>query len=168
MCINTCWNLYSLSHKSSCIFIVVFIFSFFSTMPELHINGRFPYHNSSLENNAIGASYDASSILIVTGRSFNSTNPTSVPTYTMDSEFSLCGIVSFIIFVCFTLVTLIAIGIWLSRNRRIIKTRKSQDSNESFKMEPLSPPNAVQTCNWTIPHEWIPQCDSMQFKRICD
>lgn len=142
---NTWWYLYFLSHKSNCIFIEVFIFSFFSTMPELHISGRFPYHNSSLENNAIGASYDASSILMVTGRSFNSTNPTSVPTNTIDSESSLSGIVSFIIFVCFALVTLIAFGIWLSRKRRIMKTRKSQDSNESFKMEPLSPPNSVQT-----------------------
>lgn len=67
-------------------------------MPELHISGRFPYHNSSLDNNAIGASYDAISILMVTGRSFNSTNPTSVPTNTIDSESLLCGIVSFIIF----------------------------------------------------------------------
>lgn len=115
-------------------------------MPELHISGRFPYHNSSLDNNAIGASYDAISILMVTGRSFNSTNPTSVPTNTIDSESSLCGIVSFIIFFfCFALVTLIAFGIWLSRKRRIVKTRKSQDSNESFKMEPLSFPNSVHT-----------------------
>lgn len=124
-------------------------------MPELHINGRFPYHNSSLENNAIGASYDASSILMVTGRSFNSTNPNSVPSNTMDSEFSLCGIVSFIIFFCFALVTLIAFGIRLSRKRRIMKTRKSQDSNESFKMEPLSPPNSVQTYNWTKRTNWM-------------
>lgn len=115
-------------------------------MPELHISGRFPYHNSSLENNAIGASYDASSISMVTGRSFNSTNPTSAPTNTIDSESLLCGIVSFIIFFCFALVTLIAFGIWLSRKRRIMKNQKSQDSNESFKMEPLSPPSSVQTC----------------------
>lgn len=124
-------------------------------MPELHISGPFSYHNSSLENNAIGASYEASSIFMVTGRSFNSTNPTSVPTNTMDSEFSLCGIVSFIIFFCFALVTLIAIGMRLSRKRRIMKTRKSQDSNESFKMKPLSPPNSMQTCNWTKRTIWM-------------
>lgn len=137
-----------LSPKSSGICIVVFFF-FFSTMPELHINGRFPYHNSSMETNAIGASYETSTSFMVTGRSHNSTIATSTPTNIMDSENSFCGIVFFMICLCFALVIIIAIGICLDRKRRIMKTQEIQESNLSIQMEPLSPPKFMQNCNWT-------------------
>lgn len=121
------------------------LFLCFSTMPELHINGRFPYHNSSRET--IGASYETSTSFMVTGRSHNSTIATSNPTNIMDSENSFRGIVFFIICLCFALVIIIAIGIWLVRKRRIMKTQEIQESNLSMQMEPLSPPNFMQNCN---------------------
>lgn len=123
---------------------------FFSrTMPEFHINGRFPFHNSSLENNAIGDSYDTSSSLMVTGRSHNPTTAISTTTNTLDSEYSVCGFVYFIICFCFALAIMIAIGIWLVGKRRIMKTQESQKSNVSIQMEPLSSPIFMQNCNWT-------------------
>lgn len=121
------------------IWVLYFYFFIFSRVPELHINGRFLSHNSSLETNA---SYDTISSLMVTGRSYNSTIAIRTPTNTMDSENLFCGIVSFIIYFCF-----IMIGIWIVRKRQLMKTRESQDSNESIVMDPLSPPNSMQTCN---------------------
>lgn len=118
-------------------------------MPEFHINGRFPYHNSSLENKAIGASYDTSSSLMATGRSHNPTTAISTTTNTLDSEYSVCGFVFFIICFCFALAIMVAIGIRLVGKRRIMKTQESQESNVSIQMEPLSPPISMQNCNWT-------------------
>lgn len=91
----------------------------FSTMPEIHINGRFPYHNFSLETDDFKASYDTSSSLMVTGRSHNLTIAISTTTNTLESENSFCGIDFFIVFLCFALVIIIAGGIWLVRKRRI-------------------------------------------------
>lgn len=116
-------------------------------MPELHINGWFPHHNSSLGNYSTEASYDASSSFTVTRRWHNSTIPISIPTNSMDSEKSFGEIVSFILYFWLALVIMIAIGIWLVSKRRIMKTRESQESNEQIEMEPLSPPTSVQTCN---------------------
>lgn len=121
-------------------------FFFSSTMPELHVNGRIPYHDSSIETNDIGARYDISSSLMVTGRSYNSTIAISTTTNTMDSENSFFGIFFFIFCFCFALVIIISIGVWLIRKRQIMKTREIQESNESVEMEPLSTPNPMQTC----------------------
>lgn len=124
-----------------------FIISFFSRMPELHISGRFLYHNSSLENSAIGASFNTSSSYMVTGLSQNSTIAISIPTNTLDSENLFCGIVSFKIYFCFALIIMIAIGIGIVRKRRMMKTRKSQESNESVETDSLSPLNSMRNCN---------------------
>lgn len=105
-------------------------------MPELHINGRFPYQNSSLETDDFEASYDTSSSLMVTGRSHNSTIAISITANTLDSENPFCGIDFFIVFLCFALVIIIASGIWLVRKRQIMKTRESQEPNLSIQLEP--------------------------------
>lgn len=117
----------------------------FSTMPELHINGRIPCHNSSLEKNAIGASYDTSSSLMFTGRSHNSTIAMSTTTNTMDTENSFGVIVFFIFCFCLALAFIISIGMCLIRKRQKTKTRECQEFNESFEMKPLPPPNSMQT-----------------------
>lgn len=116
-------------------------------MPELHINGRFLYHNSSLENSAIETSYDTSSRFTVTRLSQNSTIAFITPTNTMDSENLFSVIVFFIIYFCFALIIMIVIGIWIVRKRRMMKTRKSQESNESVKTDPMSPLNSLRKCN---------------------
>lgn len=117
----------------------------FSTMPELHINGRIPYHNSSLEKNALGASYDTSSSFMVTRQTLNSTIAFSTTTNTMDTENSFCGIVFSFFCFCLALVIVISIGMCLIRKRQKTKTRESQEFNESVEMKPLSPPNSMQT-----------------------
>lgn len=140
-------------------------------MPEFHINGRFPYHNSSLENKAIGASYDSSSSLMATGRSHNPTTAISTTTNTLDSEYSVCGFVFFIICFCFALAIMVAIGIRLVGKRRIMKTQESQESNVSIQMEPLSPPISMQNCNWTkkTTCKWLLlHSDSVKFEKIFD
>lgn len=137
---------HSVSHRNL-ILICFKLGLFFSKMPEFHINGRFPYHNPSLENKAIGASYDTSSSLMATGRSHNPTTAISTTTNTLDSEYSVCGFVFFIICFCFALAIMVAIGIRLVGKRRIMKTQESQESNVSIQMEPLSPPNFMQNCN---------------------
>lgn len=99
----------------------------FSTMPELHINGRIPYHNSSLEKNAIGASYDTSSSVMFTGRSHNSTIAISTTTNTVDTENSF-GVIVFSIFCfCLALVSIISIGMCLIRKRQ----KKNENTRES-------------------------------------
>lgn len=98
----------------------------FSTMPELHINGRILYHNSSLEKNAIGASYDTSSSLMFTGRSHNSTIAISTTPNSMDTENSFCGIVFSIFCFCLALVIIISIGMCLIRKRQ-----KNENTRES-------------------------------------
>lgn len=115
------------------------LYFIFSTMPELHINGLIPYHNSSMENNAIGTSYDTSSRPLVTGRSYNSTIAISTTTNTLDTENSSRGIVFFIFCLCLALAIVISIGMCLIRKRQKTKTR-SQEFNE-----PLSPPYSMQT-----------------------
>lgn len=139
-------------------------FFFLSRMPELHINGRFLYHNSSLENSAIETSYDTSSRFTVTRLSQNSTIAFITPTNTMDSENLFSGIVFFIIYFCFALIIMIVFGIWIVRKRRMMKTRKSQESNESVKTDPMSPLNSMRNCNWTkYPIYMITTCYTMQF-----
>lgn len=78
-------------------------------MPEIHINGRFSSHNSSLET---------SSGLLVTAESYNSTIAVSTPTNTMDHDTSSCGIVSLIMYFCFALVIMIAIAFCLAKKRQ--------------------------------------------------
>lgn len=97
---------------------------FSSTMPELHINGRIPYHNSSIETNDIGARYYTSSSMI-TGRSYNLTSAIETTTNTLDSENSFGVIVFFIFCVCLALATMILIVMWLIRKRQNKNTRKS-------------------------------------------
>lgn len=116
-------------------------------MPEIHINGRFPYHNFSLETDDFEASYDTSSSLMVTGRSHKSTIAISTTANTWDSENSFCGIDFFIVFLSFALVTIIASGIWLVRKRRIMKTRECQEPNVSIQMDPLYRPTSIQNCS---------------------
>lgn len=116
-------------------------------MPEIHINGRFPYHNFSLETDDFEASYDTSSSLMVTGRSHKSTIAISTTANTWDSENSFCGIDFFIVFLSFALVTIIASGIWLVRKRRIMKTRESQEPNVSIQLDPLHRPTSIQNCS---------------------
>lgn len=133
-------------------------------MPELHINGRFLYHNSSLENSAIETSYDTSSRFTVTRLSQNSTIAFITPTNIMDSENLFSGIVFFIIYFCFALIIMIVFGIWIVRKRRMMKTRKSQESNESVKTDPMSPLNSMRNCNSTkYPIYMITTCYTMQF-----
>lgn len=113
-------------------------------MPEFHINGRFPYHKSSLENNAIGGRYDTSSSLIVTGGAYNSTTAISTTTNTMDTENSFCGIVFTIFCFCLALAIIISMGMCLIRKRQKTKTRETQEFNESFETNSLSTPNSMQ------------------------
>lgn len=108
----------------------------FSTMPELHINGRISYHNSSLENNAFGASYDTSSSFTVIKHTLNSTIAFSTTTNTVDTENSFCGIVFSIFCFCLALAFIISIGMCLIRKRQNTKTQESQEFNESFEMKP--------------------------------
>lgn len=103
-------------------------------MPEIQINGRSSSHNSSLELDEFGTSYDTSSSLMVTVRSQNSTISISTPTNTMDSENSFNGIVLLITCFWFALVFMIAIGVWLVRKRQMIKTQESQESNVSLNL----------------------------------
>lgn len=99
-------------------------------MPELHINGRIPYHNPSLENNAIGASYNTSSSFMVIGRMLNSTIATSTTTHTMDTENSFCRIVFSIFCICLALAFIISIGMCLIQKRpKKKKTREGQEFN---------------------------------------
>lgn len=113
-------------------------------MPELHINGQIPYHNSSLENNAIGASYDTSSSFMVIRQTLNSTIAISATSNSMDTENSFGVIVFFIFCSCLALVNIISIGICVIRKRQKTKTQESQEFNESFEMNPLPPPNVMQ------------------------
>lgn len=100
-----------------CTFILCFVLSFSGRMPELHINGRFRNHDPSMEINAVGTSYVTSSSLMSTGRLQDSSTAISTTTDTMDSESSLCGIVSLIIYLSFALIIMIVIGIWLVRKK---------------------------------------------------
>lgn len=108
-------------------------------MPEFHINGRFPYHKSSLENNTIGGRYDTSSSLMVTGGAYNSTTAISTTTNTMDTGNSFCGIVFTIFCICLALAIIISMGMCLIRKRR-----ETQEFNESFETNSLSTPNSMQ------------------------
>lgn len=96
------------------LYCLIFIFS---TMFQIHINGRSSSHNSSQELDELGTSYDTSSSLMVTGRS---TIAIITPTNTMYSEYSFCGIVLLIICGWFALVMMIAI-----REDRYKSPRKS-------------------------------------------
>lgn len=100
-----------------CTFILCFVLSFSGRMPELHINGRFRNHDPSMEINAVGTSYVTSSSLMSTGRPQDSSTAISTTTDTMDSESSLCGIVSLILYLSFALIIMIVIGIWLVRKK---------------------------------------------------
>lgn len=106
-------------------------------MPELLINGRIPYHNASLENNAIGASYDTNSRFMVIGRTLNSTIAISTTTNTMDTENLFGGIVFSIFCICLALAIIISMGMCLIRKRQETKTRETQEFNESFEMKSL-------------------------------
>lgn len=81
-------------------------------MPEIYINGRSSNHNSSLEIE------DTNSGLSVTVDSYNSTIAIGTPTGTLDSDSSVCGIVSLIVFFCFALVIMIALAICLAKRRK--------------------------------------------------
>lgn len=122
---------------------------FFSPMPELHINGRIPYHNAFLENNAIVASYDTNSSFMVIRRTLNSTVAISTTTNTMDTENSFYGIVFSIFCFCLALVIIFFIGMCLIRKRQKTKTQETQEFNDSFEMRSLSPPNSMQPWHWT-------------------
>lgn len=91
---------------------------FFSTMPEIHINGRSSSQNSSLQIDDFGTSYVTSSSLLVTTESYNSTIAISSPTNTFDSDSSFCGLIPLIVYFCFTLVILIAFAICLAKRRQ--------------------------------------------------
>lgn len=101
-------------------------------MPELHINGRIPYHNPSLENNAIGASYNTSSSFMVIGRMLNSTIATSTTTHTMDTENSFCRIVFSIFCICLALAFIISIGIF-KKDKKKRKHEKVRNSTSHLK-----------------------------------
>lgn len=128
-----------------CIVLFVFFYLFiylsifvFNTMPEIHINGRSWSHNFSMETDDFETSYNTSSKLLVTGQSQNSTIATSTPTNIMDSENSLCGIVFLIFCFCFAMGILIAIGVWLDRKRKTMKTQESQESKVSHRLLQIS------------------------------
>lgn len=143
--LNECCKLFSSSYETGSHHNLILICCFFfSTMPEFHINGRFPYHKSSLENNAIGGRYDTSSSLMVTGGAYNSTTAISTTTNTMDTENSFCGIVFSIFCICLALAIIISIGMYLIRKRQKTKTQETQEFNESFQMKSLSLPNSMQ------------------------
>lgn len=101
-------------------------------MPEIHINGRSLSPNFSMETDDFETSYNTSFKVLVTGRSQNSTIATSTPTNIMDSENSFCGIVFLIFCVCFAMAILIAVGVWLVRKRKIMKTQESQESQKKI------------------------------------
>lgn len=119
----------------------------FSTMPKLHINGRIPYHNSSLEKNAIGASYDTSSSVMFTGRSHNSTIAISTTTNTVDTENSFCGIVFSIFCFCLALVSIISIGMCLIRKRQKKQKRKHERVRNSTSQLKWSLYRLPMSCN---------------------
>lgn len=128
-----------------CIVLFVFFYLFiylsifvFNTMSEIHINGRSWSHNFSMETDDFETSYNTSSKLLVTGQSQNSTIATSIPTNIMDSENSLCGIVFLIFCFCFAMGILIAIGVWLDRKRKTMKTQESQESKVSHRLLQIS------------------------------
>lgn len=112
-----------------------FLFFFFRTMPEIHINGR--SSNSSLELDELGTSYVTGSSLLVPAESYNLSTAISTPTNTMDTGNSFCGIVFLIICFWFALVIMIAIGIWLVRKRKKIKTQEYKESNVSLHLLPI-------------------------------
>lgn len=85
-------------------------------MPEIYINGRSSNHNSSLEIEDFGTSINSG--LSVTADSYNSTIAIGTPTSTLDSDSSVCGIVSLIVFFCFVLVIMIALAICLAKRRQ--------------------------------------------------
>lgn len=113
-------------------------------MPEIHINGRSSSHDSSLEIDNLGTSYDTSSGLLVTAQSCNSHNAISTPTNTMDHDTLFCRIGPLIIYFCFALVIIIGIVFCLAKNRQKPKTQRKHGTKLSFQMEPLSPHNAIQ------------------------
>lgn len=86
-------------------------------------------------------------VMIPVQDSQNSTIAFITPTNTMDSENLFSGIVFFIIYFCFALIIMIVFGIWIVRKRRMMKTRKSQESNESVKTDPMSPLISMRNCN---------------------
>lgn len=91
---------------------------FFSTMPEIHINGRSSSHNSSLEIDDFGTSYVTSSGQLVTTESYISTIVISSATNTSYSDSFFGGIVLLILYFCFVLVIMIIIAICLSKRRQ--------------------------------------------------
>lgn len=110
----------------------------FSTMPEIHTNGRSSSPNFSMETDDFDTGYNTSSKVLVTGRSQNSTIVISTPTNIMDSENSFCGIAFLIFCFCFAMVILIAIGVWLDRKRKLMKTQESQESKVSLRLLQIS------------------------------
>lgn len=116
-------------------------------MPELHINGRIPYHNSSLENNAIGASYDTSSSFMVIRQTLNSTIAFSTTTNTVDTENSFCGIVFSIFCLCLALVIIIWSDYVLSEKDRKRKQERVRNSSSHLKWSSFSLP---MPCNIDI------------------
>lgn len=124
----------SFSHYST-VFLCIF-----STMPEIYINGRSSSHNSSLEIDDFGTSYDTSSGLLFTAELYNSTTAISSPTNTLDSDSSFCGIVPLIVFFCFALVIMIGIAICLAKRRQKPTTQGKHGTKLLFQSEPLSPP----------------------------
>lgn len=120
------------------------VFYVFSTMPEMHINGRSSSHNSSLEIDNIGTSYATSPGSLVTEESYNSTIAINTPTNTMDHHTSLCGIVPLILFFgLIALVIMIATVFFLAKKRQRPKSQRKHGTKPSFQMELLSPPNAI-------------------------
>lgn len=87
-------------------------------MPEIYINGRSSGHNSSMEIEDFGTSIVTNSGLSVTADSYNSTIAIGTTTSTLDSDSSVCGMVSLIVFFCFALVIMIALAICLAKRRK--------------------------------------------------
>lgn len=108
---------------------------FFSTMPEIHINGRSSRQNPSLEIDDFGTSYVTSSGLLVTTESCNSTIANSSPTNTLVSESSFCGIVPLIVFFVFVLrwSLWLLLRFALPREDKIQQLKENIDPNCHFK-----------------------------------
>lgn len=87
-------------------------------MPGIYINGRSSIHNFSLEIEDFGTSIVTNSGLSVTAESYNSTIAIITPANTLDSDSSVCGIVTLIVFFCFALVIMIALAIFLAKRRQ--------------------------------------------------
>lgn len=110
-------------------------------MPEIHIDGRSSSHNFSLKLDDFGTSNDNRSGILVTADSYNSTIAISTPTNIMDHGTLFCGIVPMIVYFCLALIIMIAIAFCVAKKGQKPTTLGKHGSK--FRMEPLSPSNAM-------------------------